>query len=250
MVFVFRIGGGMTWHSSGLVGAFKPTYSQVLLAQQTIKLYKDLTAKGFKTGWKQCGSLNLARTRDRMTQFRRMKALSAYVSNRYYRIDFCLLIGKLWFVTLQHNFLFDSFHQTGCGVSNVKSGRRHNATKSVRFLKQAICSAVFGFPRMALHIHDIFAIRSSTKPPEWAWQSLKNAPSRRFRSRMSRWVQWKRTMAVLTANILWIVRDFGHDRSAKCPSRLWKFLFSRPNTTSFTRNPSTIWTVWCPSFVI
>lgn len=74
----YRIGGGMTWHSSGLVGAFKPTYSQVLLAQQTIKLYKDLTDKGFKTGWKQCGSLNLARTRDRMTQFRRMKSLSSY----------------------------------------------------------------------------------------------------------------------------------------------------------------------------
>lgn len=69
----------MTWHSSGLVGAFKPSYSQVLLAQQTIKLYEELTAKGLKTGWKQCGSLNLARTRDRMTQFRRMKALSKYV---------------------------------------------------------------------------------------------------------------------------------------------------------------------------
>lgn len=75
----YRIGGGMTWHSSGLVGAFKPSYSQVLLAQQTIKLYEELTAKGLKTGWKQCGSLNLARTRDRMTQFRRMKALSQYV---------------------------------------------------------------------------------------------------------------------------------------------------------------------------
>lgn len=74
--FMSRIGGGMTWHSSGLVGAFKPTYSQVLLAQQTIKLYDDLNAQGLKTGWKQCGSLNVARTRDRMTQFRRQKALS------------------------------------------------------------------------------------------------------------------------------------------------------------------------------
>lgn len=74
----------MTWHSSGLVGAFKPSYSQVLLAQQTIKLYEELTAKGLKTGWKQCGSLNLARTRDRMTQFRRMKALSKYVTSDFY----------------------------------------------------------------------------------------------------------------------------------------------------------------------
>lgn len=72
-----RIGSGMPWYSSGLVGAFKPTYSQVLLTQQTIKLYKELTKKGLPTGWKQCGSLNLARTRDRMTQFRRMKSQSS-----------------------------------------------------------------------------------------------------------------------------------------------------------------------------
>lgn len=76
LIFVCRVGGGMTWNSNGLVGAFKPSYSQVLLAKQTIKLYEDLTAKGLDIGWKQCGSLNLARTRDRMVQFRRMKALS------------------------------------------------------------------------------------------------------------------------------------------------------------------------------
>lgn len=73
----------MTWHSSGLVGAFKPSYSQVLLAQQTINLYKELTQKGLATGWKQCGSLNVARCRDRMTQFRRMKSQSQYVLCKY-----------------------------------------------------------------------------------------------------------------------------------------------------------------------
>lgn len=71
-----RIANGTTMHSNGIVQAFKPTYSQVLLAQQTIRLYEDLTKKGLPTGWKQCGSLNLARTRDRMTQFRRMKSQS------------------------------------------------------------------------------------------------------------------------------------------------------------------------------
>lgn len=69
----------MTWNSNGLVGAFKPSFSQVLLAKQTIKLYSELTAKGLDIGWKQCGSLNLARTRDRMVHFRRMKALSKLV---------------------------------------------------------------------------------------------------------------------------------------------------------------------------
>lgn len=69
-----RLGGGTTWHASGLVGAFKPSLAQVKLAQDSINLYKDLEKKGLPTGWKQCGSLSLARTRDRMTVFRRMKA--------------------------------------------------------------------------------------------------------------------------------------------------------------------------------
>ncbi|KAJ3634932.1 hypothetical protein MTP99_007873 [Tenebrio molitor] len=42
---------------------------------------------GYNLGWKQCGSLNLARTRDRMTVFRRMKAQSVS-----WKIDF----GGLW----------------------------------------------------------------------------------------------------------------------------------------------------------
>ncbi|CAL7940334.1 unnamed protein product [Xylocopa violacea] len=71
-----RLGGGTTWHTSGLVGAFKPSLAQVKLAQDSIALYKELEEKGLSTGWKQCGSLSLARTRDRMTVFRRMKAQS------------------------------------------------------------------------------------------------------------------------------------------------------------------------------
>ncbi|XP_051163188.1 pyruvate dehydrogenase phosphatase regulatory subunit, mitochondrial [Leptopilina boulardi] len=71
-----RLGGGTTWHASGLVGAFKPSLAQVKLAQDSIALYKELEKKGLPTGWKQCGSLSLARTRDRMTVFRRMKAQS------------------------------------------------------------------------------------------------------------------------------------------------------------------------------
>lgn len=69
----------MTGHSSGLIGVFKPTFAQVRLAQQTIKLYEDLSNRGLATGWKACGSLNVARTRDRMTVFRRMKSQSTYV---------------------------------------------------------------------------------------------------------------------------------------------------------------------------
>ncbi|XP_066995066.1 pyruvate dehydrogenase phosphatase regulatory subunit, mitochondrial isoform X2 [Anabrus simplex] len=76
LVELGRCGGGTTWHLSGLVGAFKPTLTQVKLAQSSIQLYKDMEEMGLKTGWKQCGSLSIARTRDRMTVFRRMKAQS------------------------------------------------------------------------------------------------------------------------------------------------------------------------------
>lgn len=72
----FRCGNGSEWISSGLIGSFKPKLSQVKLTQATMKLYKELEKSGLKTGWKQCGSLCLARTTDRVTVFRRMKAKS------------------------------------------------------------------------------------------------------------------------------------------------------------------------------
>lgn len=74
---VFRVGGGTTWHSSGLIGVFKPSLAQVKITKSSIELYKELNSKGLSTGWKQCGSLNLARTNDRMIVFRRMKAQAA-----------------------------------------------------------------------------------------------------------------------------------------------------------------------------
>ncbi|XP_059055383.1 pyruvate dehydrogenase phosphatase regulatory subunit, mitochondrial isoform X3 [Achroia grisella] len=70
------VGGGSRWYSSGLVGEFKPSLAQVRLAQSSIRLLKELESKGRPTGWKQCGSLLLARTRDRMTVYRRMKSQS------------------------------------------------------------------------------------------------------------------------------------------------------------------------------
>lgn len=76
-IFTFvRVGEGTTWHSSGLIGVFKPSLAQVKLTKSSVELYEHLESKGLPTGWKQCGSLNLARTRDRMTVFRRMKAQS------------------------------------------------------------------------------------------------------------------------------------------------------------------------------
>lgn len=75
-ILLLRVGGGTTWHSSGLVGVFKPSLAQVKLTKSSIELFRHLESEGLSTGWKQCGSLNLARTRDRMTVFRHMKAQS------------------------------------------------------------------------------------------------------------------------------------------------------------------------------
>ncbi|XP_066592001.1 pyruvate dehydrogenase phosphatase regulatory subunit, mitochondrial isoform X2 [Prorops nasuta] len=103
-----RLGGGTAWHGSGLIGAFKPSLAQVKLTQDSIALYKELEEKGLSTGWKQCGSLSLARTRDRMTSFRRMNAQSVSRNIECYLVtpkeiqDICPLLetsdlaGGLW----------------------------------------------------------------------------------------------------------------------------------------------------------
>lgn len=62
--------------SSGLVGNFKHSAQQTALAQYSLQLLDDLTKQGFDIGWNQCGSLNVARTHDRMTQYRKMKSQS------------------------------------------------------------------------------------------------------------------------------------------------------------------------------
>lgn len=62
--------------SSGLVGNFKNSAKQVKLGQHSLNLITDLTNKGFDVGWNQCGSLNVARTHDRMIQYRKMKSQS------------------------------------------------------------------------------------------------------------------------------------------------------------------------------
>lgn len=63
--------------SSGLVGNFKHSAQQSALAQYSLNLLDDLTKQGFDVGWNQCGSLNVARTHDRMTQYRKMKSQSS-----------------------------------------------------------------------------------------------------------------------------------------------------------------------------
>ena len=58
---------GTTWHAAGLVGQMRPNRNQTRMSTYGIELYARLEAEtGLATGWKQCGSVNVAATPERM----------------------------------------------------------------------------------------------------------------------------------------------------------------------------------------
>src|SRR3954451_7990603 len=63
---------GTTWHAAGLVGQTRATRNATRMSRYGIELYASLEAEtDLATGWKQCGSLNVARTPERLTLMRR-----------------------------------------------------------------------------------------------------------------------------------------------------------------------------------
>ncbi|XP_067144980.1 pyruvate dehydrogenase phosphatase regulatory subunit, mitochondrial isoform X2 [Centruroides vittatus] len=74
-----RLGGGTTWQGAGLLGQIKHSPIESRICQYSINLYKEFHQKGFNTGWKECGSLLLARKKDRMIEFRRLAAAAKMV---------------------------------------------------------------------------------------------------------------------------------------------------------------------------
>src|SRR5579883_806054 len=72
-----RLSGGTTWHAAGLVGQLRNYQAMTRLVRYSTELYARLeTETGLATGWKQCGSLAVARTQDRMTYLRRSAAMA------------------------------------------------------------------------------------------------------------------------------------------------------------------------------
>ncbi|MGI9409918.1 MAG: GcvT family protein, partial [Hyphomicrobiaceae bacterium] len=70
-----RLSGGTTWHAAGLVGQLRAHQNTTKLIQYSTELYARLEEEtGQATGWKQCGSLTVARTDDRMTLLKRVAA--------------------------------------------------------------------------------------------------------------------------------------------------------------------------------
>lgn len=78
-----RLTSGTTWHAAGLVGQLRSHESMTRLIRYSTDLYSRLEAEtGLGTGWKQCGSLAVARTHDRLIQLRRTAAVA-----RAYGVD-------------------------------------------------------------------------------------------------------------------------------------------------------------------
>src|SRR2546423_5000265 len=75
---------GTTWHAAGLVGQLRATRNATRMSRYGIELYSTLEAEtGLATGWKQCGSLNVAQTPERLTLLKRQMARA-----RSFGIDF------------------------------------------------------------------------------------------------------------------------------------------------------------------
>ena len=66
---------GTTWHAAGLVGQTRASRNATRMSRYGIELYASLEAEtGLATGWKQCGSLNVAKTPARLTLIKRQMA--------------------------------------------------------------------------------------------------------------------------------------------------------------------------------
>ncbi|MBX3743935.1 MAG: GcvT family protein [Verrucomicrobiae bacterium] len=74
-----RLAGGTTWHAAGLVGRLRTTSTLTRINKLSAELYAGLEAlTGHPVGWKQVGSLIVARSQERLTQLRRTAAMSEW----------------------------------------------------------------------------------------------------------------------------------------------------------------------------
>ncbi|MBL8341520.1 MAG: FAD-dependent oxidoreductase [Rubrivivax sp.] len=72
-----KLTSGTTWHAAGLVGQMRPNRNQTRMSKYGIELYSTLEAEtGLATGWKQCGSVNVARTPERLQVLKKQVALA------------------------------------------------------------------------------------------------------------------------------------------------------------------------------
>jgi glycine cleavage system aminomethyltransferase T/glycine/D-amino acid oxidase-like deaminating enzyme len=66
---------GTTWHAAGLVGQLRASENGTRLVQYSAELYERLEREtGLSAGFRRCGGVTVARTRDRLVQLRRTAA--------------------------------------------------------------------------------------------------------------------------------------------------------------------------------
>jgi glycine cleavage system aminomethyltransferase T/glycine/D-amino acid oxidase-like deaminating enzyme len=72
-----KLTSGTTWHAAGLIGQMRPNRNMTRMSRYGIELYSRLEAEtGLATGWKACGSVNVARTPERMKVLKRQASLA------------------------------------------------------------------------------------------------------------------------------------------------------------------------------
>jgi glycine cleavage system aminomethyltransferase T/glycine/D-amino acid oxidase-like deaminating enzyme len=72
-----KLTSGTTWHAAGLVGQMRPNRNMTRMSKYGIELYATLEQEtGLATGWKACGSVNVARTPERMKVLKKQVALA------------------------------------------------------------------------------------------------------------------------------------------------------------------------------
>src|SRR5258708_8560103 len=73
-----RLTSGTTWHAAGLVGQMRPNRTMTTMSRYGIERYAGREKEtGLATGWKQCGSVNLAATPERLVALKRNFANAA-----------------------------------------------------------------------------------------------------------------------------------------------------------------------------
>jgi len=72
-----RLTSGTTWHAAGLIGQMRPNRNMTAMSKYGIELYSTLEAEtGLATGWKPCGSVNVAATPERWMVLKKQAALA------------------------------------------------------------------------------------------------------------------------------------------------------------------------------
>ncbi|HEU5294577.1 MAG TPA: FAD-dependent oxidoreductase [Burkholderiaceae bacterium] len=72
-----KLTSGTTWHAAGLVGQMRPNRNMTAMSKYGIELYSALEAEtGLATGWKSCGSVNVAATPERWMVLKKQAALA------------------------------------------------------------------------------------------------------------------------------------------------------------------------------